>query len=163
MLAYQEDPDAAKAALPWLKEGEEARGQITDLMIDLEMHRNGDAIHFWAIHSLDGNTFVGMIGLGDELQLAASAYNLGYWVRRDWRRKGIAAACVDAIFEWQSQRTEQSLIEITVHPHNEAGLSACKAICTKWKGLAVEGYVPIEIDERTIPHVLHLVQLNRGE
>ena len=62
-----------------------------------------------------------MVGLGDELQLAASAYNLGYWVRKTWRRKGIALACVDAIFSWQSQRTEQSLIEITVHPHNEAG------------------------------------------
>jgi RimJ/RimL family protein N-acetyltransferase len=163
MQSYLEDPEAAKAALPWLKEGEEARGQIADLMIDLEMHRNGDSIHFWAIHSLEDNSFVGMIGLGDELQLAASAYNLGYWVRRDWRRNGIAAACVDVIFTWQSQRTEQSLIEITVHPHNEAGLAACKSICAKWNGLAVEGYVPIEIDERTIPHVLHLVQLNRGD
>ena len=163
MESYHEDPDAAKAALPWLKEGDEARGQLTDLMIDLEMHRNGDSIHFWAIHSLESNSFVGLIGLGDELQLAASAYNLGYWVRRDWRRKGIAAACVDAIFTWQSQRTEQSLIEITVHPHNESGLAACKSICKKWNGLVVEGYVPIEIDERTIPHILHLVQLNRGD
>ena len=51
MSAYLEDPEAAKAALPWLKEGEEARRQIADLMIDLEMHRNGDSIHFWAIHS----------------------------------------------------------------------------------------------------------------
>ena len=66
--AYMEDPVAAKAALPWLKEGEEARGQIADLMIDLEMHRNGDKIHFWAIHSTNDNSFIGMIGLGDELQ-----------------------------------------------------------------------------------------------
>ena len=109
MSAYLEDPEAAKAALPWLKEGEEARRQIADLMIDLEMHRNGDSIHFWAIHSCQDNSFIGMVGLGDELQLAASAYNLGYWVRKTWRRKGIALACVDAIFSWQSQRTEQSL------------------------------------------------------
>ena len=47
MKAYLEDPKAAKAALPWLKEGEEARSQIADLMIDLEMHRNGDSIHFF--------------------------------------------------------------------------------------------------------------------
>mgnify|MGYP001440456762 FL=1 len=52
MSAYLEDPQAAKAALPWLKEGEEARRQIADLMIDLELHKNGDSIHFWAIHSL---------------------------------------------------------------------------------------------------------------
>ena len=163
MIAYLEDPEAAKAALPWLKEGEEARRQIADLMIDLEMHRNGDSIHFWAIHSMEDNSFVGMIGFGDELQLAASAYNLGYWVRKNWRKKGIARACVDAIFKWQSHRTEQSLIEITVHPHNEAGLATCKSICQEWNGLAIEGFVPIEIDARTIPHVLHLIQLNRGD
>ena len=163
MESYLEDPEAAKAAHPWLKEGEKARRQIADLMIDLEIQRNGDSIHFWAIHSLADNSFVGIIGLGDELQLAASAYNLGYWVRKNWRRKGIAQSCVDAIFTWQKERTEQSLIEITVHPHNEAGLAACKSICEKWKGLAIEGFVPIEIDERTIPHVLHLVQLNRGD
>ena len=163
MQAYFEDPEAAKAALPWLKKGEEARRQIADLMIDLELHRNGDDVHFWAIHTTEDNKFVGMIGLGDELQLAASAYNLGYWVKKSYRKKGIAMACVDAIFEWQSERSEQSLIEITVHPHNEAGLAACKSICNRWKGLAIEGNVPIEIDNRTIPHVLHLVQLNRGE
>ena len=67
MSAYLEDPQAAKAALPWLKEGEEARRQIADLMIDLELHRNGDSIHFWAIHSMEDNSFVGMIGFGDEL------------------------------------------------------------------------------------------------
>ena len=90
MEAYHEDPIAARSALPWLKEGEEARTQIADLMIDLELHRNGDKIHFWAIHSNEDNSFVGMIGFGDELQLAASAYNLGYWVRKSWRKKGIA-------------------------------------------------------------------------
>ena len=163
MEAYMEDPDAAKAALPWLRDGEQARSQIADLMIDLELHRDGDKIHFWAIHSQQDNSFVGMIGFGDELQLAASAYNLGYWVRKSWRNKKIASACVDAIFVWQKDRAEQSLIEITVHPHNEAGLATSKSICQKWNGLAVEGYVPIEIDGRTIPHILHLIQLDRGE
>ena len=161
--AYLEDPEAAKAALPWLKDGEQARRQIADLMIDIELQKSGDSIHFWAIPSVESNGFVGMIGLGDELQLAASAYNLGYWVRKDWRRKGIARACVDAILTWQSERTEQSLIEITVHPHNEAGLAVCKSICKKWKGLAIEGFVPIEINDRTVPHVLHLIQLDHGD
>ena len=163
MEAYHEDPEAAKAALPWLQEGEKARNQIADLMIDLELHKSGDSIHFWAIHSCENNSFVGMIGFGDELQLAASAYNLGYWVRKAWREQGIASSCVDAIFSWQRDRTQNSLIEITVHPHNTAGLAVCKSICKKWRGLAVEGYIPIEIDGRTIPHILHLIQLERGE
>ena len=163
MEAYIEDPSAAKAALPWLKEGEKARKQISDLMFELEMQKDGERIHFWSIHSVEDNSFVGMIGLGDELQLAASAYNLGYWVRLSWRRKGIAKKCVNVIFAWLKQHRQQSLIEITVHPHNEAGLATSNAICAQWKGLAIEGYVGIEVDGRTIPHVLHLVQLDSGE
>ena len=93
MQAYLEDPEAAKAALPWLKKGEEARRQIADLMIDLELHRNGDDVHFWAIHMTEDNKFVGMIGLGDELQLAASAYNLGYWVKKSYRKNNGMCGC----------------------------------------------------------------------
>ena len=163
MEAYNEDPDSAKAALPWLTDGEEANRQIADLMIDLEMHKGGEEVHFWAIHSKSDNSFVGMIGLGDELQLAASAYNLGYWVRTDWRRKGIASNCVDVIFSWLKNRTKQALIEVTVHPHNESGLATCRAICERWGGLAVSGYVPIEVGDRTVPHILHLIQLDRGD
>ena len=58
---------------------------------------------------------------------------------------------------------EKAFFEISVHPHNEAGLATCKSICQEWNGLAIEGFVPIEIDDRTIPHVLHLIQLNRGD
>ncbi|MDP6869839.1 MAG: GNAT family N-acetyltransferase [Candidatus Poseidoniaceae archaeon] len=163
MEAFNEDPEAARSALPWLKEGDEARSQIADLMIDLELHKGGDKIHFWAIHSLADNSFVGMIGLGDELQLAASAYNLGYWVRKNWRMKGVAGKSVNAIFSWLETYKQQALIEITVHPHNEAGLAVCKSICNNWNGLAVEGYVGIECNGRTVPHILHLVQLNRGD
>ena len=163
MEAYTEDPESAKAALPWLTDGIEAHRQITDLMIDLEMHKDGETVHFWAIHSKENNSFVGMIGLGDELQLAASAYNLGYWVRRNWRRQGIALNCVDAIFTWLKNRTTQALIEITVHPHNESGLATCRSICERWGGLAISDYVAIEIGGRTIPHILHLVQLDRGD
>ncbi len=161
--AYREDPESARAALPWLKEGEEARRQIADLMFELEMQKENKAIHFWVIHSTLDNSFVGLIGLGDELQLAASAYNLGYWVRTSWRKQGIANRCVDAIFAWLSENTVQSLVEITVHPHNEAGLAACKSIVERWGGMAIEGYVGIECNGRTVPHVLHLVQLGRGD
>jgi RimJ/RimL family protein N-acetyltransferase len=159
--AYMEDPDATRSALPWLKDGEEAIRQIADLMLDLEMHRTGDVVHFWAIHRLTDNAFVGMIGLGDELQLAASAYNLGYWVVKSSRGRGITNRCVDRIFQWLEQTKGQALIEITVHPHNEAGLSTCRSIMERWGGLAVEGFVGIEVDGRTVPHILHLVQIDK--
>ena len=67
------------------------------------------------------------------------------------------------IFTWLKNRTSQALIEITVHPHNESGLATCRSICERWGGLAISDYVAIEIGGRTIPHILHLVQLDRGD
>ena len=87
---------------------------------ELENERDEDRLHFWAIHQGKGSKFVGMIGLGDELQLAASAYNLGYWVRSFLRRQNIANRAVDAVFDWVRDKQDQALIEITVHPHNKA-------------------------------------------
>ena len=82
-------PRFGKGCSPLAKRRKRHVAKLPDLMIDLELHRNGDSIHFWAIHSMEDNSFVGMIGLGDELQLAASAYNLGYWVKKSWRNRGI--------------------------------------------------------------------------
>ena len=56
-------------------------------MIDLELHRNGDDVHFWAIHMTEDNKFVGRIGLGDELQLAASATILAIGLRNHTEKR----------------------------------------------------------------------------
>jgi hypothetical protein len=31
----------------------------------------------------------------------------------------------------------------------------------RWGGLAVEGFVGIEVEGRTVPHILHLVQIDK--
>ena len=84
--AYTEDPESAKAALPWLSNEEDITRQLSDMLHDLEHLSNADRVHFWSIHDQE-HTFIGLIGLGDEMQLLHSNYNLGYWVRKGFRSR----------------------------------------------------------------------------
>ena len=162
--AYNEDPEGAKSALPWLKREEDLTHQMSDFLFELEIHSNTGSIHFWSIHEKDDDEcFVGMVGLGDELVLDDTDWNLGYWVKPEYRRKGVARRAVSEIFEWLESKQEQLLIEITVHPHNKAGLKTSQAICEKWGGMVVEPDLhPIEINNRTVLHHVHVIPLPRG-
>ena len=157
--AYQEDAEAAQAALPWLNPEQDVRRQLRDMLYDIEAQKGGDRLHFWSIHTTSTGEFVGLVGLGDELQSLHAAFNLGYWVRRAHRRKGIAMKCVNCIFNWLAQRSDTTTVEIAVHPHNESGLATADAICKAWGGERLPEFIGIEFNERTVPHHLHLVDL----
>jgi isopropylmalate/homocitrate/citramalate synthase len=70
------------------------------------------------------------------------------------------------IFTWLDERArneeQHHRIEITVHPHNVAGLATATRICQAWQGETVEEFIGIEIGERTVPHRLHIVDLPRS-
>ena len=160
--AFNEDPESAYSALPWLDKNKEIRQQIRDMLFDVESQVNSDEIHFWSITHAESNEFVGLIGLGDELQLLHSNYNLGYWVRSKFRRQGITIRSVNAILQWLNSRNEFFRIEITVHPHNIAGLATAASVCNDWDGELVEEFIGIEISNRTVPHRIHIIDINRG-
>ena len=160
--AFNEDPESAYSALPWLDKNKEIRQQIRDMLFDVESQVNSDEIHFWSITHAESNEFVGLIGLGDELQLLHSNYNLGYWVRSKFRRQGITIRSVNAILRWLNSRNDFFRIEITVHPHNIAGLATAASVCNDWDGELVEEFIGIEISNRTVPHRIHIIDINRG-
>tara|TARA_B100001113_G_scaffold353662_1_gene359008 strand:- start:56 stop:631 length:576 start_codon:yes stop_codon:yes gene_type:complete len=160
--AFNEDPESAYSALPWLDKNKEIRQQIRDMLFDVESQVNSDEIHFWSITHAESNEFVGLIGLGDELQLLHSNYNLGYWVRSKFRRQGITIRSVNAILQWLNSRNDFFRIEITVHPHNIAGLATAASVCNDWDGELVEEFIGIEISNRTVPHRIHIIDINRG-
>ena len=157
--AYNEDPVAAQSALPWLDPDDDVRRQLRDMLYDIETQNGNDQLHFWSIHRVETAEFVGLVGLGDELQSLHAKFNLGYWVRRAHRRQNIASACVDTIFEWLTTRASTTTVEIAVHPHNDAGLATAEAICERWGGERLPEFIGIEFNERTVPHHLHLVDL----
>ena len=74
------------------------------MLFDVESQAGADRLHFWWICKPEGNTFVGLVGLGDELQLIGSSYNLGYWVRPSYQRKGIDIMAANRIFTWLDYR-----------------------------------------------------------
>ena len=164
--AYNEDPNAAQTALPWLDASTNVQGQLSDMLFDVESQAGADRLHFWWVSNAETNDFIGLIGLGDELQLVGSSYNLGYWVRPSFQRQGISIMAANRIFSWLDERArneqEHHRIEITVHPHNTAGLATATRICQAWQGEIVEEFIGIEIGERTVPHRLHIIDLPRG-
>ncbi|MDE0858478.1 MAG: GNAT family N-acetyltransferase [Candidatus Poseidoniaceae archaeon] len=164
--AYNEDPTAARTALPWLDASFNVQGQLSDMLFDVESQAGADRLHFWWVCKEDNNAFVGLVGLGDELQLVGSSYNLGYWVRPSFQRQGIAIMSANRIFSWLEERAQAQeefhRIEITVHPHNTAGLATATRICEAWQGETIEEFIGIEIGERTVPHRLHIIDLPRG-
>lgn len=160
---YNEDSVAAQTALPWLNPNEDIRRQLRDMLFDIQAQNGTDQLHFWSIHQTETKKFIGLLGLGDELQSLHAKYNLGYWVRKDHQKKGIATLCVDAVFNWLKHRGGDVVVEIAVHPHNEAGLATASAICNRWNGERLEQFIGIEFNERTVPHHLHLVDIGRGE
>ena len=160
--AYHEDTESAQAALPWLDPHIDINRQFRDMLFDIELKQEEDSIHFWVIFSPD-QQFIGMIGLGDELQLDESVYNLGYWVRKPFRRKGIAKDAAETIFRWLESRPIEFIIEIAVHPHNLAGVRTAESICIEWNGSRISEYFGIEVRNRTIPHNLFVIHLPRGQ
>jgi len=161
--AYHEDETSAHSALPWLDGGSDIRHQLSNMLHDIETQANLDQLHFWSIHTPEKDEFVGLIGLGDELQSLHSDYNLGYWVRGGFQRQGVAKTSVDSVFSWLNQRGNPINVEIAVHPHNAAGLATAEAICSKWNGERLPDYIGIEFNGRTVPHRLHMIELGRGE
>ena len=135
------------------------------MLFDVESQAGADRLHFWWVCDHESNAFVGLIGLGDELQLVGSSYNLGYWVRPRFQRQGIAMLAANKIFTWLEQRAKEEdafhRIEITVHPHNTAGLATATRICEGWQGEIIEEFIGIVIGERTVPHRLHIIDLPR--
>ena len=165
--AYQEDPAAAQTAFPWLDATFNVQGQLSDMLFDVENQAEVDRLHFLWIRSDEKGAFIGLLGFGDELQLLQSHYNLGYWVRSSYQRQGIAFDATQTVLKWMEEKTIEEegfvRIEITVHPHNEAGLATANRICEEWNGELIEQLIGIEIGQRTVPHRMHILDLPRGE
>ncbi|MBT5843584.1 MAG: hypothetical protein HOH79_01210, partial [Euryarchaeota archaeon] len=47
--AYNEDPEAAQKALPWLDASNNVQGQLSDMLFDVENQSEVDRLHFWWI------------------------------------------------------------------------------------------------------------------
>ena len=76
--AYTEDPESAKAALPWLKNDEDITRQLSDMLHDLEHLSNADRVHFWSIHiTISAIGFARNFVIGESLQTQSTQFFIG--------------------------------------------------------------------------------------
>jgi len=156
--AYHEDPEGVHSALPWMEDTKIPQ-QFGQMLRDIERAGGEDHMHFWSIHEPENSEFVGLIGLGDELQLDDTDYNLGYWVVKQYQRKGIAKDAVNNIMKWLDEREENFRVELIVHPHNEAGIATAQSIIDQWNGYQIPQLIGVEVNKRTVPHHIFVIEV----
>ena len=44
----------------------------------------------------------------------------------------------------------------------KAGLATAASVCLTWEGESVDEFIGIEIGNRTVPHRIHIIDINRG-
>ena len=156
--AYHEDPNSVHSALPWM-EDEKIPQQFGQMLRDIERASGSDRMHFWSVHETETNDFAGLIGLGDELQLDDTDYNLGYWVVKKYQRKGVAKEAVNQIISWLTSRESDVRVELIVHPHNEPGIATANSIIEKWNGMKLPDLIGVEVNSRPVPHHVYVIEV----
>ena len=73
----------------------------------------------------------------------------------------LASNAVDAVLGWLNLRGSVYRIEITVHPRNQAGLVTAERICQRWNGQIIDEFIGIELNDKTVPHRIHVIDLPR--
>lgn len=68
-------------------------------------------------------------------EIAAGRARVGYWIARQYRRKGYAARALRLITDWADQITEIGRIELHVEPHNEGSWRAAEDAGYQREGL----------------------------
>lgn len=68
---------------------------------------------------LDGSRLIAVLGL---MSSAPEVAELAYWVRPEWRRRGVALRSARAITQWAHQQAGLQRVWLKINPDNEASL-----------------------------------------
>lgn len=144
LAVFEESPEQAYEAMPWMEKDRDARPQILDFLLETSALSDLGDIHHWSIVDLDSDSVIGLIGADHMTNTSVGDFNMGYWVRSSHQGKGVARACIDVVLRWLTTCDPQAVIEITVDPHNRAGIATCLSVMRSWRE-----------DER-VDNILHL-------
>jgi RimJ/RimL family protein N-acetyltransferase len=79
--------------------------------------RSGDGLSLAVVDADDHDRLLGSAGLHE---VAAGRPDIGYWVARPARGRGIAVRAASLVREWAARTLELPRIEVLVHPENLA-------------------------------------------
>ena len=138
-VAFEESMPDVLPAFPWFEMDVETPEQLLDYLREVERMGRAGMLYHWVIIARgeqgESERFLGLVAFDRTTRTRYGAWNLGYWVRSDETRKGVASRSVDRALEWMagSQGTPFA-VEVTVDPNNEAGILTATSICARWQG-----------------------------
>lgn len=157
--AAQDDLTDLFTSMPWLRRDLDLRTQLHEMLLDVaELGRWGGSLH-WLIHRPSSGQVLGLVGLDRAPRTPVGDWNLGYWVRRQAQRQGLARRSTDRVLHHMRSWDRALVLEISVDPGNAAGLATCAGILDRWGG---ERHTPgdgfVELDRGPVLHLCHLVR-----
>ena len=152
--AIEESGDEIYQAMPWLQLDQPISIQVEDYLEEVERYGVGGLSYHWAIIHM--NQIAGLIALDYTPQLVIGHWNLGYWVRPQCQRKGLAGHSIDAVLNWIG-RGGLTSVEMGVNPANLAGVRTAESAVQRWRGHRLENQIAVEVAGQTILHNCWLI------
>jgi RimJ/RimL family protein N-acetyltransferase len=122
LVAACQDPEIARwTRVPQPYGREDALGWIAASQLEVAA---GTAIHWLAVDAED--RLLASISVM-EIDRRAGTGEIGYWVARDARGRGVARRAVALAYEWAVGELGLATVEITVHEDNAASLAVARA------------------------------------
>ncbi len=154
------EPDTVRTAMPWVESTNSLRRQLGEFLVDMQYHGQRGTLHAWLMIDPATSDTLGVIGLDDSTHAIGADWNLGYWVRRSARSRGIATKAMDAVASFAREVGALGL-ELKADPTNAAGLATIHSALRRWGGRrAEEGDRPYDVDGSPVIHHSHLLYLS---
>ena len=152
--AIDESGDQIFQAMPWLELEEPIPVQVEDYLQEVERYGLGGLSYHWAI--INSKKFAGLIALDHTPHLVIGHWNMGYWVRPNCQRLGIAGRSIDAVLNWIG-RGGLTSVEIGVNPENEPGVKTAESAVQRWRGHRLGHQIMVEVAGQPIMHNCWLI------
>jgi len=136
-------------AMPWLEFDEPIPSQVAEYLQDVQRYGAGGLSYHWAVEF--SGRLAGLIALDYTPKLIEGHWNLGYWVRPRYQRKGIASQSIDAVLDWIGRGGVTS-VEIGVNPANHAGVRTAESTVQRWNGHALDAKIEVEVAGQLVMH-----------
>ena len=154
LFAMIESGDEVFHAMPWLEIENPIPNQIDEYLTEVQRYGAAGLSYHWAINT--GENFAGLIALDHTPQLTLGHWNLGYWVRLNAQRKGIASAAIDGVLGWIG-RGGLTSVEISVNPENIAGVRTAEGAVSRWNGRVLDNQIEVELSGSIVMHDCWLI------
>ena len=150
----QESGDEIFQAMPWLELDQSISEQLTDYLQEVERYGSGGLSYHWVVE-FHGEV-AGLIALDYTPHLVMGHWNMGYWIRPRFQRKGLAGNSIDTVLNWIG-RGGLTSVEMAVNPTNSAGVQTAESAVKRWAGHRLSDEVEVEIAGQKIMHNCWLI------